>query len=190
MAYDYIEILTSKGNGGQQFTVNKAVPSVQPVTHGSFECDNAVAKSQFALGDNIMIIGAGFTLPESFCLSTNGFGAGVYALPKINLYLYTEPAHVKYYPSIAGSDGTFFVPFENFEYIINSYVNVVKGSFKTNLAPPNDVATSIPQKFALYLSIEPATCNISMVNVPTSLDGTVQRITPFVKVAHNVPLIL
>ena len=188
MPAEYIEIVSSKGNGGQHFVVNTAVPSVQPVTHGSFEVDNATAKSLFQPGDNLLIIGAGFVLPESFCLSSNGFGAGIFPLPKINLYFFTEPQHWKYYPSIAGGDGTFFVPFENFEYIINSYINVASGTFKTDQAPPNDVATKIPMKFAPYLSVEPATVNISMINVPASLNGTTQRITPFLKVKHNLPM--
>lgn len=168
-----VEIVSSKGNGGQQFTVDTSGPLSVPIaTHGSFEIDNAIYKSVFHKGDNLQIIGAGIVLPESFCLATNGFGAGIFPMPKLNIYLYTEPGHVKYYPSIAGADGTFFVPFENFEYILNAFVDT----------------SAIPQHFAMYLSVDPATVNISMLNVPAALHGTVQRIVPFVKVLHNIPM--
>jgi hypothetical protein len=188
----HIELLASKGNGGQQFTVDTTpgVLSVPIATHGSFECDNVDAKSLFQPGDNMQIIAAGINLPENFCFANVGFGGAPLAvLPKINMYFYTEPGHVKYYPSIAGSNGSFFVPFENFEYIVNNYIDVVAGTFITNLAPPNDISIGIPQKFAVYLSVDPGSCKISMVNVPAILNGQVERITPFIKVLHNLPLI-
>lgn len=191
----YIELLASKGNGGQQFTVDTTpgVLSVPIALHtggaANNECDNVDGKSLFQVGDNMLIVGAGINLPENFCFANIGFGGAPLAvLPKINMYFYTEPGHVKYYPSIAGSNGSFFVPFENFEYIVNNYIDVVQGVFKTNLAPPNDVSIGIPQHFAVYLSVDPGSCKISMVNVPAALNGQVERITPFIKVLHNLPL--
>jgi hypothetical protein len=185
---EIIEILTSKGNGGQQFTVNTALPPAGQVinTHGSFELDNSESKSIFSRGDNVAIISAGIILPESFILGNIGFGAAPLAsLPRLNIYFYTEPSHIKYYPIIAGSTGNFTIPMENYEYILNAYIDVTLGPFIT---VGGVTVQEIPEKFACYLSIDPGTVKISMVNVPAILHNQLMRITPFIKVLHNIPL--
>ena len=187
---EIIEIMTSKGNGGQKFTVNTALPpaGLPIATNGSFECDNSEQKSLFARGDNIAIISAGIILPESFILGNIGFGAApLAALPRINIYFYTEPAHVKYYPIIGGATGNFSIPIENYEYVLNNFIDVTKGPFITGGGATVD---EIPGNFTVYLSIDPGTVKISMVNVPAILNGVVMRITPFIKIMHNIPLIL
>jgi hypothetical protein len=186
---EILEILTSKGNGGQKFTVDTALPPAGQTiaTQGSFECDNSEQKSLFARGDNIAIVSAGIILPESFLLGNIGFGvAPLAALPRLNIYFYTEPAHVKYYPIISGATGNFSIPMENYEYILNSFVDVTKGPFKDSVGV---TVYEIPGNFTCYLSIDPGTVKISMVNVPAILHGQVMRITPFIKVIHNIPLI-
>lgn len=186
---EIIEILSSKGNGGQKFTVDTSGPLfVSIITQGSFECDNADYKSIFQKGDNLQIISAGIILPEAFALATQGFGgAPLYPIPRIQMYLYTEPSHNKYYPSIAGANGSFLIAYENSEHMINSYIDTQAGPFVTDFAPFS--ATSIPENFGLYLSIDPNSVRVSMVNVPNKLHATVQRIVPFVKVLHNLPLV-
>lgn len=186
---EIVEILTSKGNGGQQFTVNTALPPAGQTiaTHGSFECDNMEGKSLFQQGDNIAIISAGIIMPESFMFGNIGFGpAPLYALPKLRFYFYTEPAHVTYYPAMAGSVGDFYVPIENYEYVLNNYIDVTKGPFRDSVG---GLHTSIPGNFTIYLSIDPATVKVSMVNVPAVLNGQIMRITPFIKILHNLPMI-
>lgn len=185
---EIIELITSKGNGGQKFVVDTTGPlSVSIATKGSFETDNTEGKSIFQPGDNLAIISAGIVMPESFMFGNVGFGAApLYALPKINIYFYTEPSHHKYYPVIAGATGNFFIPFENYEYILNNFIDITKGPFITDFAPFS--ATSIPEKFACYLSIDPDTVKVSMVNVPAVLNTQEMRITPFLKILHNIPM--
>ena len=206
---EIVEILTSKGNGGQQFTVNTALPPAGQViaTHGSFETDNSQGKSLFARGDNIAIISAGIILPESFLLGNIGFGAApLAALPKLNIFFYNEPAypddahhaapyHIKYYPIIAGATGNFSLPMENYEYILNNYIDVTKGPFMADdfthdPALPPYIVNEIPSNFSCYLSIDPGTVKISMVNVPAILNEQIMRITPFIKIVHNLELIV
>jgi hypothetical protein len=187
---EIIELMTSKGNGGQKFTVDTTLPpnGQSIVTQGSFETDNTELKSIFAQGDNLAIISAGIILPESFLLGNIGFGAApLSALPKLEIYFFTEPGHIKYYPVIAGSQGNFLIPMENYEYILNNFIDVTKGPFITGGGVTVD---KIPGNFALYLSVDPASVKISMVNVPAVLNNQVMRITPFVKIVHNIPLIV
>jgi len=209
------EILTSKGNGGQKFTVNTALPPAGQTiaTQGSFECDNSEQKSLFARGDNIAIISAGIILPESFLLGNIGFGAApLAALPRLNVYFQNEPKYpidshhdaayyIKYFPTISGATGNFSIAIENYEYVLNNFIDVTKGPFMAydaTYAPilpgpavPQTIQVSeIPSNFTCYLSVDPATVTVSMVNVPAVLNTQVMRITPFIKIMHNIPLIL
>jgi hypothetical protein len=210
---EIIEILTSKGNGGQQFKVNTALPPAGQVitTTGSFETDNSEQKSIFSRGDNIAIISAGIILPESFILGNIGFGAApLAALPRININFQNEPSYpadshhsvpykIQYFPIIAGSQGNFSIPLENFEYILNNFIDVSNNQFTAYdanyapvlplpIVPKTYTVTGIPSEFSCYLSIDPGTVKISMVNVPAILHNQIMRITPFIKIIHNFPL--
>lgn len=235
---EIVEILTHKSKATQTFLTNTAVTSV-PVSDeatADTECDNSDEKSTFHLGDNIFVIGAGISIPESFCLATPDTSAG-HKLPRILLSLYpsaptfnntsalpTSPvtgdtwkaqvtAHGwtgsniyqwsgtawtnlgtssgpgtslyqhTIYPAIANKTGNFFVPFENFEYLLNTYIDVVNGSFYDATAA--EYITGINMPFSVKLAIDHLSLSISMINVPAALNNTLESITPFIKISHN-----
>jgi hypothetical protein len=236
------EILTHKAKVTQAFTVDThsgaLFVAITDEAAADTECDNTDGKSTFLVGDNVLLVGAGISLPESFCLSTPDTVAGA-KLPKINIYLYPDapgfnpgaglPAvkkqgdiwratatasgwiiahiyrynesmarwddittgdgavyHHKLYPVLANTTGAFFIPFENFEYLLNTFIDVVSGQFYD--ATSAAYVTGIKLPYELHLSIDHLTVRISMVNVPPVLDTKVESISPFVKITHNIPI--
>jgi len=210
---EIIEILTSKPSGGQDFIVNNALPPIGQTinTVGSFQTVNSENQSIFSRGDNISIISSGIILPESFILGNIGFGgAPLSALPRINISFFNEPdfpadAHhtvpykIQYFPIIAGATGLIAIPLENFEYILNSFIDVTKDAFTAYdanyipvlplpVVPKYTIVNGIPSDFSCFLNIDKETVKISMVNIPTILNGQHERITPFIKIIHNFQL--
>jgi hypothetical protein len=234
------EIITQKQKATQQFTPDTTGPLYVGITDEATidtEVDNTDTWSTMRPGDNIFIIGAGISIPESFCLSTPDTVAGT-KLPNINFYLYPDapgfdptlglPAnpklgniwestatangwtlshiyryngvswddittgdaavyHHNLFPVLANQSGKFYIPFENFEYLLNTFIDVVNGIFYDATAAK--YVTGIKLPYEPHLSIDHTTVRISMVNCPKPLNGIVQSITPFMKITHNQKMI-
>jgi hypothetical protein len=235
------ELLTHKSKATQTFLPNTAglYVAVSDPAAADTECDNSDEKSCFRIGDNIFIIGAGISIPESFCLSTPDTSSG-HKLPRILFSLYpqaptynntsatpTSPVegdtwkaqvsahgwtankiyqwsgtawtdlgtstgpgtslyHHTIYPAVANKTGNFFIPFENFEYLLNTYIDVVSGSFYDVTAAK--YITGINMPFSVKLAIDHTSLRISMVSVPAALNNVLQSISPFIKISHNTVL--
>lgn len=91
--------------------------------------------------------------------------------------------HHKLFPVLANATGAFFIPFENFEYLLNTFVDVVNGVFYDSTAAKYVTGINLP--YELHLSIDHTTVRISMINLPAKLNAVVQSITPFMKITHN-----
>jgi hypothetical protein len=186
-----VEYLTQKGGTayGQYFVPNNtgsAVPvAIQNrATSGMTQCDNVNFKSVIQKGDSFFILAAGFVLPESFMLSTPVRGTGKVMLPKIKMFLHGTVSHKTYYPQMAAStDGSIFVPFESFEAVLNSFIDVNYGTFWC--VEDNKYVTGIPESFDINIKMDETNSKVSMTGVPDSLNGTTQEVICFLKIAHD-----
>jgi hypothetical protein len=197
---EILDIMTQKAGllFGQYFTVNTAAaPPYVTLSHygaqAEVELDNSSARSLIAKGDNLQLVTAGFALPEGFCLATPQKGTGKFLLPKMSIYFYPEEHttpvdvyHHKLYPILGGTNGTFFIPFCNFEYLLNIFINVNSDTFYDATSLVNRVG--VGAKFGIYMGMDEGTIRISMVNSPSSLNASEQSIMPFIKIVHNNPL--
>lgn len=175
---EHIEILTPKITECPYFTVNVAVDSVDLISTGVWtKLYAGMSIANFVRGDNIIILSAGYFIPERFQLyGYEAAGAMLTPSPLMLLTILKQGGlHQPVYPF--GSDGTLRIPFPNYEFSIGTFVDV------ENLA-----VTSATWNLELtfpYLNGEPDSLQISMVDVPASLDTKVFRVVPFVKVLHT-----
>ncbi len=95
--------------------------------------------------------------------------------------------HHRLYPVIANTTGSFYIPFENFEYLLNVFIDIVNGTFYD--WSDSVYVTGFKLPFEMFLSIDHNTLRVSMVNVPVVLDTITHSIVPFVKITHNFALI-
>jgi len=75
------------------------------------------------------------------------------------------------------NNGVFVLPFPNYELVLDLYSDIA-----------NNLLTEVPSDefFVWHTTRCPA---VSMVGVPSDLDGQMMRIIPFVKIAHTCPII-
>lgn len=105
--------------------------------------------------------------------------------PHIQLNLSTSPTTIQpsspnkaWMPGYGCStNGVFVLPFPNYELVLDLYCDIA--NFSRTLIPDDE--------FFVHGSCY---CpDVSMIGVPSDLDGRLMRIVPFVKIAHTCPLI-
>lgn len=162
------------------FTANTGVTSVTGNT-GIITLHNANGKGIFVEGDSLILLSYGIMLPENFTFF-QGLG---YGLPALNIYGQDTAALPSAFPLPcfqATDPATTLqrVTEENREHEINGFCNYK--AFKS-LA-----GKIIIDNYFLIIGFL-AGVEISMINVPAVINGQPFYIVPFVKVAHNLPLI-
>lgn len=180
---EIIDVLSAPLGHGAQFIVDAAVDSVDlsPVIVGLAQTlESGLGAFNFTRGDNIIILSAGYHIPESFALAQySDAGAQTISLP--NLYLAAQSAPGPSIPITSwGHNGVMRLPFPNYECSVGIFIN------------PEELGLDDGAQFVLQ-SVFPSTAGlgvpqVSMINVPAALDGKTIFVTPFIKILHNIPL--
>jgi hypothetical protein len=145
------------------FTVNAAVAQVAASSPGILGMDYTVpnANRWFEAGDNVVLTGISVNLPYSFGQGTgNAF---------INVSWRDSLGNSITIPELSGS-GNMFLP----------------GLCGMLELPPEGIFIEAPVAVGrVKLVLEAVTANISMLNVPAILDGTVQNIGSSLRLFHT-----
>lgn len=182
---EIIDILTAPAKDCLYFTANNAVDYVIPTTApaADFTLKTADNKDVFEIGDNFTILSVGYVLPEAYTLwkhrgdlLADDYGI-MFAL--LNL-LGVSGAY--YNIDSLGRNPRIYMPLECYEMETEIFVDVTK---QTNVLPPNNLLT---EKFKL--SFLPFPFKISQRGQPAAFNGKQFIISPFVKIAHNFPLVI
>lgn len=176
---EIIDILTPDNDNLPYFTVNTAVKYVNVASITGFgspmSCGNAAYK-KFTRGDNFIILSAGYFIPERFTIFeytdvlTTKYSAPIMGLlAKVGgLYL---PVNT------FGNGGYLKIPFPNYEFSLGTFVDTELNNFTTSTF-----------ELSLYFTMPSDMLSISMIDVPAALNGEVIKITPFIKILHNLQL--
>lgn len=176
-----IDILTPELNDCASFVVNTAVNSVvvtpPALSDKIFYSGNDGYK--FEKGDNLIILSAGYFIPERFVLfGYQNAGINKNCTPQLFLQLKGSGGGTQVIWQF-GSDGRLNLPFPNYEFSIGTFVDSIAlgmtdatFSIVGTLPFPGDVDRLL----------------ISMVDVPAALNGLTFQLIPFVKVLHTLEL--
>jgi hypothetical protein len=180
MAGELIDILTPLYANCPTFTVNTGGPLSVATTPTNILYRNSALYYKFQNGDNIILLSAGFVLPENFVLADTNKGGTSVAANEMQLYVYKQsslvPPPVGLLPGL-GDRGVLVIPMESYEVNANIFCDM--STLLAALAGEDFVIQG-----NLYVN------NISMLNVPVALNATTQHIIPFIKVLHNLPMIV
>ena len=180
---EFIEIMQPRISDCPKFTVNNAVNFV-PVTNMLAESVfySGSSYSVFTTADNLIILSAGYFIPENFVLWNMEDASGVKE-PTIQLRLRLKENTGTFWDIRGfGSGGTLPIPFPNYEISLGGFVNTKdlglnQTTYQLTGIMNYDSTTATPDRM-----------QISMVNVPAALNGTIFYIVPFVKVMHSILL--
>lgn len=165
---EIVEIVTQKDINVGQFTVNTGVDFV-PITYipGNYgNLSNADGNSFIESGDNFEILSLGFTLPLSFEVYKTESGTPM-DVPRIKLGWKAAAGLVV----PLSNPAQYYLPLANYEYAIGKFVNKVTTGKKIFCASFVD------------------TVYVSMVGVPTQLNGKTFSAPIFMKIKHNVKMV-
>jgi hypothetical protein len=179
---EIIDVLSAPIGKGAQFVVNTAVNKVDltPVIMGAAQIlESALGVSRFTRGDNIIILSAGYFIPENFVIAQTSSGGFNISLP--NLYLAGQSAPGPSIPIRSwGNNGSMRMPFANYELASGIFINPELNNLN---AGPTFVLQSLFPLIAAGIYPQ-----ISMVNVPAALNGLTIQVTPFIKILHNLEI--
>jgi len=181
-----IDILTFKRISTPYFTVNTSLNSVEIMLPPSplatlVPMINSYGQARFCKGDNLNLISLGLKLPLSFELvGEDAFEVNPERMDMMCLSMQAnvyEPGSPNPVAKNFGS-GQIIVPYENYELSYNTFFN--------------DPSTSFNGDFEVVLWPHPYTYSgtaqnpkVSMLNVPTSLNGKKFYMSIFAKIEHN-----
>lgn len=177
---EIIDILSPLLADCQSFTVDTTGPDfVTCVDYGQVSLKNAFQVGTFRKGDNIIILSAGFVIPEMFTLWKPAADVNPHVqytlipVGKTTLHQYNNPNF---------QDGL-FVPLENYEVGIGTFFEVEKARDIVD-----GTGSLLTEDFELKLqyNLSVPFPKISMKNVPAAYNGKVFRIVPFFKVLHTL----
>jgi hypothetical protein len=160
------------------FTVNTAAPAVTS-SNGVQPFRNPGGKSVFTAGDGFILLSYGIMLPENFTFYMSGT-----PMPYLNIFGQITAVPLLTFPlpcfKEAGLATTLQnVLEENKEHEIDGFCNY------------NDIITFTGQKIVSGFILKCDLINplvISMLNVPAAANAKAYYAIPFIKVAHNSPL--
>jgi hypothetical protein len=179
---EIIDVLSAPIGKGAQFIVNTAAAAVDltPVIIGLAQTMEAAGGvKRFRQGDNLIILSAGYFIPESFVMAQYRVGGLNTSLPVLYLAGQSAPG-----PSIPlhcwGNSGAMMLPFSNYEIASGVYLNPEDNNLNAG------ITFNIQSLFPLINGgVYP---QVSMINVPAALNGTTIQVTPFIKILHNFEL--
>jgi hypothetical protein len=185
MIMEIIDILTPRYNDASYFTVDTAAASgyvaVTAVGGPLGVWGSGGQMTLFTQRDNIRLLTAGFYIPESF--TTADWYARTWSqVPSNSLQLTVnnrEGKRVNYLPGYgSSSNGQFILPFPNYEHALDLYCNIANLTGSVNQIIDNQFYLT----GAIYCN------NISMVGIPSDLNGKRIAVIPFIKILHTLPI--
>lgn len=174
-----IDVLTPKIEDCPWFLVDNTLLQV-PVNQGNVNpvaFKNGIGSSVFAKGDTCQIVSTGLFLPFSFTFGEIPAGFPVWCT---QLYFARDPAWGTPIgiPHMAdNTNGQLLIPYPNYELFID--------------VPHQIIFNNADQRheFQFQLQIVPGqNPQISMVNVPDSMNDITYHVIPWIKVLHNFPM--
>jgi hypothetical protein len=172
-----LDILTLEPASCPKFTVDIEAEYVATSMVNAYLI-NASSKRIFQAGDNFTILSFGILIPGAFSMVVD---LNESIANTMELKLVKEDATSTYNILPLSTYSTIFIPLDNFENVINTFVDL-----KRNLAYAGGADVPFSGNFKLDLSI---LAYISMLGIPASLDGKIISVAPFVKILHNLPMI-
>ena len=177
-----IDILAPLNSGCMSFAVNNLVDSVDSVAAADptkLQFTNASGEKTLLKGDNFSILSMGFILSEAF---TVWKAAAATPLPSIFLNMKGVTSLNAYKIDALGVENIIHIPMENYETALDLFVDCSKQT-QFGIIP----ITYLNENFTL--NTDYTLIKISMAGVPAALNGKTFPITPFIKIAHNYPMI-
>jgi hypothetical protein len=174
---EIIDTLIATKVNTPNFTVNLAAANKRVIVNdGAAPCFmmNSSLKYYFQPGDNLLLLNAGFYIPESF-ITTEKLVPTDPVFPFVHFTVYDAAGVNKGILPGLGDLGGIILPFENYEGAYNIYSDI------------NSLYNA--GKFKLSVIMFFNSTWISMINVPADLDGKTFYIYPFIKVLHSLPMI-
>jgi hypothetical protein len=189
------DVLFPRGNL-PYFTVDntKAYVALQytgrsPILH------NAVNDYLFGIGDNFTILSYGVILPLSFQLDRSlNLGPGtspvavtdpIFAIVLDAIGQHSGKQYIFREVNDHFTDKSLYMIMENFDTAANIFINLQKQDANAGFYIKDE-------PFYINMGITGAysseNVGISMAGVPDSLNGTIQYVTPYLKILHNFPL--
>jgi hypothetical protein len=159
------------------FAVNLAAANKRvSVVNGASPCFmmNNSLKYYFQAGDNLLLLNAGYFIPESFC-TTEDMAPSDPVFPFLLFTVFDSAGVSKGALPGLGDYGGIIVPFENYEGTYNVFCDV------------NSLYNTGKYKLSVVMTFNYTM--ISMINVPSDLDGKTFYIYPFIKVLHTLPMV-
>jgi len=178
---EIIDIIAPLQAGCMKYTVNIANDSADSAAAADptkLQFRNASGQYTFLKGDNLRLLSFGIILPESFTFWKSSGNQ----LSPIFLVMHGLTSLNTYKIDALGSENVIFCPMENYETAIDIFLDCSK-QFQFGVIPK----TYLNENFSL--NTDQTLIKISMKNVPTTLNTMVFPIIPFLKVAHNFPMI-
>jgi|WetSurMetagenome_2_1015567.scaffolds.fasta_scaffold03637_14 hypothetical protein len=177
---EIIDVLSPRLADCFSFTVDTTGPDyVAVVDPGQVSLKNTYNVGSFKAGDNLLIMSAGFVMPEMFTLWKPVADANP-LLQYILIPVGNTTGHQYRLTNI--SDGL-FMPLENYEMGIGTFFDV-----ETAVDIVDGTGSLLNEDFILKIQFNIAypLPKVSMKNVPASYNGEVFSIVPFLKVLHNL----
>lgn len=165
---------TESGPDTSLFTVNTAVNSVTAAgAVGDGILSDAGDLPFFQQGDTIRILSIGYVLPYSFVLGQIPGAIPLFDMAEISLR-YQLRAGGPFLSLPVMSSGSLYVPYGMYELALDVFADLSQVGDDYQLG-------------AKFVDTKP---EISMINAPAGLDGLVLSIPIWVKVLHNLALVV
>lgn len=158
--------------------VNISPPPAQLNIYPHFTRFNT--RYKFRKGDNFTLLSLGFALPENF-IHYADMGGCVGPLYHPSISFFGSNGTNNFYFSELGQTAltdNIEIPLENYENPVSVFVNPLQNAINQNVNIDN----------GFYINGWLNNCNISMVNLPATLDGRIFSIRVFAKISHNFQL--
>jgi len=186
---EVIDIMQTNFAVSPTFTVDLLVDSVplEPAAGGPHSLRGGSGQGNFVSGDNLIILSAGYVLPEGFTMAEYDNTEVVYGLVSPSIFLLVTDV-VTLATSQCwqfGTGGVFRFPMHNYEVSIGTFIN------PRILDRPGPIlnAFSLQCEFPYIPTLAVDRPNVSMMNVPAALDGKTFHVPVFLKVLHNIELL-
>jgi hypothetical protein len=187
-----IDIVIPNATDLPRFTVDHTQQTVQlqyPVGP-DLKLYNGDHAYTFAQGDNFTILSFGIIMPLSFQFDRR-VTLGNTPIFAISFYGVGQTSGNGYYFNEISSQqsGYLYITVENYDIALDLFIDL-QNQPPAGIAPPTYIKN---EEFNLNMEINfnvyPFSgIGISMAGVPASLDGTVQTVTPYMKLLHNYPM--
>lgn len=174
---ELIDVMMHLPGSQPNFTVDTSGVDFVTVTNPALPVyvQNASGLNIFSAGDNFRLLSIGYIIPENFTI----FGDSPI---RFQITPYGTVSGLTYYNPIWS--GTYqYLPMENFELVQDALFNCFD-AYRTGFPAFNLTSENFKLSVSNLVGLR-----ISMLGVPTSLNGKTFYIKPFIKILHTINLL-